>query len=116
MLPTQWPRNLRAASFLLVARVERCQDGEVIPVRADHALLGQRTLVPIETGRVAQEIDEVLACALPRPIGPVARRAKRGELIIQLNEGDHSLAGGIVQLSKCQLADRLMTEAAPGQG
>jgi hypothetical protein len=27
---------------------------------------------PREAGRVAREIDEVLGCALPRPIGPIA--------------------------------------------
>ena len=84
--------------------------------RADHALFSQRARIVIEAGGVAREIDEVLGCALPRPIGPVARRAKRGELLILLDECDHALAGGVVQLEECQLAHGLMPEAAPGRG
>ena len=49
------------------------------------------------------------------PIGPIARSAKRGELIIQLDERDHALAGGVVQLEECQLTDGLMAKAAPGR-
>jgi hypothetical protein len=77
---------------------------------------GQRALVAIEAGGVAREVDEMLGSTLPRPIGPVAGRAKRGELLILLYERDHSLAGGVVQLAERQLADRLVAEAAPGQG
>jgi hypothetical protein len=69
----------------------------------------------IEAGLVAREIDEVLGRALPRPVGPIARGAKRGELLIQLDEGDHALAGGGVQLKECELADCLVAEAAPGK-
>jgi hypothetical protein len=84
--------------------------------RADHALFGHRALIVIEAGRVAREIDEVLGCTLSRPLGPVARRPKRGELIILPDERDHALAGGVVELTKCQLADRLIAKAAPGEG
>jgi hypothetical protein len=69
----------------------------------------------MKAGRVARKIDEMLRCTLPRPIGPIARCAKRGELIILLDQRDHALAGGVVQLAECQLADCLVAEAAPGQ-
>ena len=52
----------------------------------------------------------------PKGAGPIARGAERGELLILPDERDHALAGGVVQLAECQLADGLMSEAAPGQG
>ena len=39
----------------------------------------------------------MLGFVLSRPVRPVARRAKRGELLILLDERDHALAGGVVQ-------------------
>jgi hypothetical protein len=88
------------------------RDGEIVLDRADHALFGQGALIVVEAGGVAREIDEVLGRTLPRTIGPVARSAERGELLILLDERDHALACGGVQLKECELADCLMAEAA----
>ena len=108
--------ELECRQLLLVCRVRRRQDGEVVLDRSHHALFGHGALIVIEAGSVTREIDEVLGCTLPRPIRPVARRAKRSELLILLDERDHALAGRVVQLAECQLADCLMAEAAPGRG
>ena len=116
MSPTQWPRNLSAASFSWSVASGDARTAKSSSIARHHALFGQRALIAIEAGRVAREIDEVLGCTLPRPIGPIARGAKRGELLILLDERDHALAGGVVQLEECQLADCLVAEAAPGQG
>jgi len=78
-------------------------------------LVSHRALIVVEVGGVAREIDEVLGRALPRPVGPVAGRPKGGDLRVLPDERDHTLAGALVQLAECQLADRLMAEAAPGQ-
>jgi hypothetical protein len=109
-------QKLERRQLLLVGCLRRCQDGKVVLDRTHHTFFRERALITLETDRVAREINEVLACALLRPIGPIARRAKRRELLIQLDERNHPLAGGVVQLEECQLADRLMTEAAPGEG
>ena len=65
-------QELQRRQLLLVGRVRRCQDGEVVLDRADHALVGHGALMVIEAGGVAREIDEVLGRTLPRTIGPVA--------------------------------------------
>jgi hypothetical protein len=116
MSPTQMAQELERRQLLLVGRVRGCQDRKVGLDRANHALVGHGALIVTEAGRVAREIDEVLGCTLPRPIGPVARRAESGEFLILLDQRDHALASGVVQLAECQLADGLVAEAAPGQG
>ena len=108
--------ELERGQLLLVGRVRRRQDREVVLDRADHALFGHGALIVIEAGGFAREVDEVLGRTLSWPIGPVVRRAERGELRVLPDERDHALAGGVVQLEECQLADCLVAEAAPGQG
>jgi hypothetical protein len=109
-------QELERRQLLLVGCIQRCQNREVMLDRADHALLGHGALIVIKPGRVAGQIDEMLGRTLPRPVGPVARRAERGELRVLPDERYHALAGSVVQLEERQLADGLMAEAAPGQG
>jgi hypothetical protein len=63
--------ELERRQLLLVGRVRRCQDGEVLLDRADDALFGHGALNVIEAGRVARQVDEVLGCTPPGPIGPI---------------------------------------------
>jgi hypothetical protein len=109
-------QELERCQLLLVGRLRRCQDSEVVLDRAHHARFSQWARIVIKAGGVAWEINEVLGGPLPRPIGPVARRPEGGELIILPDERVHAVAGGIVELKEGQLTDGLMAEAAPGQG
>jgi hypothetical protein len=56
--------EVQRRELLLVGRVRRCQDREVVLDRADHALVSQRALIGIEPSGVAREIDEVLGRGL----------------------------------------------------
>ena len=80
--------ELERGQLLLVGRVRRRKDREVVLDRADHALFGHGALIVIEAGGFAREIDEVLGRTLSWPIGPVARRAERGELRVLPDERD----------------------------
>ena len=105
-------QELERRQLLLIDRVRRCQDREIALTTHSPAMgHGSSSRSVASRGRLTKCSD----CTLPRPIGPVARRAKRGELLILLGQRDHALAGAVVQLSECHLADCLVAEAAPGE-
>jgi hypothetical protein len=102
-------QELEGLKLLLVGRIGRCQDGEVVLDRGYDALFSQRAFVLADLRHIARNVDEVLGRALPgRPIGPIAGGAKRAELLILLDELDHPLAGRVIQLEKRNLADHLV--------
>jgi hypothetical protein len=110
------PQELEGRQLRLVGRSVRCQHSDVGLDRRHHALLRKRALFVAKACRGARDVDEVLLCTLPRPIGPIAGGAKGTELLIQLDQRKHTLAGAVLQLEEGKLAYRLMAEATPGSG
>ena len=62
-------KELERRQLLLVGCLRRCQDGKVILDRAHHAFCSHWALIPVETGRVAREIDEVLGGSMRDHVG-----------------------------------------------
>src|SRR5688572_16168129 len=115
MSPTQWPRNLSAANFSSSVASDDARTAKLssIALTTHSSAMGHSwSSSPVESrGRLTKCSDA--RC-----------RGRLDQLHEARNVGNSSSCRmsavtrwrAVVQLEECQLTDRLMAEAAPGQG